>query len=297
MKKLNFQSAPHTLEPINLLTIEAYQTRVRLHSQLNYYISVAPKCAYSLHSSEFTKNTSEFIAKCCHFHGCEDENLIEGSTFCTDNYVGEKRIVTGKGKGWYDALYMNHYSRSLEKFALKQKTWKTATNEVLPGQTASEAQFSYSIPKFFARSVGWYHDNTALRYSCQLRETLKNMTGDDIYLRPGSFWYRNPEFGRTVTDPEKRGAYGIANPPGFKFIEANTYNYHGGRQGAKSVDISASEIRDLKYRLSHTDEDSGSEANSKSNNGQHLDGQLSSHGEIETPKRSVKKRRGKKKVM
>ena len=299
MKKFNFQSAPHTLEPINLLTIEAYQTRVRMHSVLNYYISVAPKCAYSLHSAEFTKNTSEFVAKCCHFHGCEPENLLEGSTICTDNFAEEKRIISGKGKGWYDALHVNHYSRSLEKFALKQKTWRTATNEVQPGQTAEEAQSSYSIPKFFARSVGWFHDNTALRYSCQLREVLKNMTGDDVYLRPGSFWYRNPEFGRTVTDPEKRGAYGRANPPGFKFIESNMYNYHGGRQGAKSIDISAAEIKKLNSSSPIIDEDLGTDAtlNSHLSNGLRLRGTLPLPGETETPKRSGKKRRRNKQVM
>ncbi len=38
--KLQFPPAPHILEPINLLTIEAYQTRMAEPSKMNYYTSV-----------------------------------------------------------------------------------------------------------------------------------------------------------------------------------------------------------------------------------------------------------------
>ena len=48
MSKLNFPSTPHLLEPVNLLTIEAYQTRVNLPGKMNYYTTVAQKCAYQV---------------------------------------------------------------------------------------------------------------------------------------------------------------------------------------------------------------------------------------------------------
>ena len=38
--KLQFPPTPHILEPINLLTIEAYQTRMKAEGKMNYYTSV-----------------------------------------------------------------------------------------------------------------------------------------------------------------------------------------------------------------------------------------------------------------
>ena len=76
MTKLNFPSTPHILEPVNLLTIEAYQTRMKQPSKMNYYTSVSPKCAYKLRSLDFTNISSEFVANCCHFHGCEGHDMV-----------------------------------------------------------------------------------------------------------------------------------------------------------------------------------------------------------------------------
>ena len=53
------------------------------------------------------------------------------------------------------------------------------------------------------------------------------MTGESVYLRPGTFWYRNAEFGKHVSDPEKRGRYGRPNPPDYKFSDGNIFHYHG----------------------------------------------------------------------
>lgn len=242
MKKYNFQSTPHILEPINLLTIEAYQTRVKKLSVLNYYDSTAPKCVYVLNSPLFTNITSEFIAKCCHFHGCEKTDKIEGSAFCVDNFDIQNPLISGKYKPWYQPLVVHHYSRSLEKFTIKQKTWKTASDTILPGQDPVAASKSYDITKFFGRSIGWYHDRTMLRYSCQLREILREKTGQSIYLRPGSFWYRNPEYGRIVTDPMKRGSQAERNSTEFKFTDLNPYNYHGKGHGDPNVDESSQEF-------------------------------------------------------
>ena len=48
-----------------------------------------------------------------------------------------------------------------------------------------------------------------------------------MFLRHGNFWYRNPEFGKEVSDPDKRGRYGRQNKEGFSFKEFNPYHYHG----------------------------------------------------------------------
>ena len=96
---------------------------------------------------------------------------------------------------------------------------------------------------FFHRTYGWVHDSSALRFSCLIRheisQTYSNIshhhhqvaqtkhsklsksnermkeglltTSDESknrrvsFLRAGDDWYRNPEFGRTISDGEKRG--------------------------------------------------------------------------------------------
>ena len=239
--KNNFQSSPHILEPINLLSIEAYQTRMKARSKMNYYTSVAPKCGYQLKSPEYRNETSEYIARCCHFHGCQEHDFSTESDVCRRRSADENWRISGKGLKWADGMVINHYSRSLEKFALKQKTWKTSSGEVRAGESGDSAASNYDIPKFLARSVGFHHDVIALRYSCQLREVLANMTGESVYLRPGSFWFKNPEFGKTISDPDKRGRYGRTNAPGFKYIDSNPYNYHGGVH----VDRSAAEKKKI----------------------------------------------------
>lgn len=234
IEKLNFQSTPHLLEPVNLLTIEAYQTRMRDVARMSYYTTVASKCAYVLNGPKFSNISAQFIATCCHFHGCQGHDFIDKDRFCKDNFNSEAYKLMGKGMPWYQIAVANHYSRSLEKYALKQKTWKTATGESKAGEDSAQAAKSYDIPKFLSRNLGWMHDNTALRYSCQLREVLQNMTRNgttvEPYMRPGTFWYRNAEFGRLVSDPDKRGRYGRPNPPGYKFSDGNPYHYFGEKQ-------------------------------------------------------------------
>jgi hypothetical protein len=227
ISKNNFQSSPHLLEPVNLLTIEAYQSRMPITSKMSYYTTVAPKCAYQLTNRHFSVNTTQYIVECCHFHGCQGWDFKENTKFCTENHKVESAALSGKKKKWYDAFIINHYSRSLEKYCLKSKTWRTASGEVKAGQSSEDAAKSYDISKFLSRNIGWHLDNIALRYSCQLRETLREMTGENVYLRPGTQWYRNAEFGKEVTDPDKRGRYGRPNPPGFKFSHKNPYHYHG----------------------------------------------------------------------
>lgn len=156
--KFNYQQTPHTLEPVNLLTIEAYHNRMKGAGKMNYYMSVAQKCSYRLLGSDFRANSSEFIAYCCHFHGCQGYDFTANTRICTDNHKAEIHKLTG-GKGWYDALGINHYSRSLEKYAMKAKTWRTASGEVKAGESGDAVAKSYDIPKFLARNVGWFFDD------------------------------------------------------------------------------------------------------------------------------------------
>ena len=82
---------------------------------------------------------------------------------------------------------------------MKQTTWDTAG-----------AGRDYDIYNFIDRVLGAKFDDSAVVWGCQLRELLRNRTGEADYLRPGDDWYRNPEFGRTVANPRKRGRNGAA---------------------------------------------------------------------------------------
>jgi hypothetical protein len=89
------------------------------------------------------------------------------------------------------------YSRSLEKFLQKQQHYETASH----GK-------QYDIANFFERSFGYFYDPVAVTWGCAVREVLRARTGVKDYVRPGDSWYRNPEFGRSVEDPYKRGRHG-----------------------------------------------------------------------------------------
>lgn len=101
---------------------------------------------------------------------------------CRDLLNGEEMWkITGKHKPWYTLPLIYHYARSLEKYVLKQQTWDTAGQ----GQ-------DYDINNYFMRLSGFTFDNSAVKWGCQVREVLRNYTGEADYVRPGDFWYRNP---------------------------------------------------------------------------------------------------------
>jgi len=236
-EKFNFQVSPHILEPVHLLTIEAYRLRMKTPGKMSYYTTVSKKCglvlthpfykAYKLQNNE--SDIGQYLTECCNFHGCQAE---KNPPVChANNHKLMQSVLQGTGRPWYNAFVMFHYSRSLEKFALKGKTWTSATGEVQKGATEESASKGYNIPTFLARNLGWTTDASALRYTCQLREHLREKTGEQIYLRPGNAWYRNAEFGKLVSDPDKRGRYGRENPEGFRYADRNPYVYHGKALG------------------------------------------------------------------
>ena len=219
--KLNFPSTPHIAEPVHLLTIEAYQTRNPVPVRMDYYMNTQPKYGYFLNRTGYSENLIKFIAYCCTFHGCNYQDRLKDSNICSNGAA--KGYFKHDGRGCR-AGYINHYSRSLEKFALKSKTWETA-KDGSPGDATA-----YDVLEFLKRSIGWKYDPTALRYSCQLREVLSSVTGNSTFLRSGHHWIRNVEFGRPIDDPQKRGRFGHPLPEGFTYRDGNRYHYHGEKQ-------------------------------------------------------------------
>ena len=52
LNKWNFQSAPHTLEPVNLLTLEAYHMRMKRERAMTYFKTVGRKIALQLNGEK-----------------------------------------------------------------------------------------------------------------------------------------------------------------------------------------------------------------------------------------------------
>lgn len=74
--------------------------------------------------------------------------------FCWD--LQKRELVKVLNAPWPETSFIiHHYARSLEKFTVKQRSWKQHVNA------------GYDIGRFLERSHGWTFDNTALRYSCQ----------------------------------------------------------------------------------------------------------------------------------
>jgi hypothetical protein len=126
LDKYAFPAIPHILEPVDLLTIEAYQSRMNSLNNMNYFAHTAKKCSYPLHLLPgFTTTTQRYVAECCRFHGCESHNLRVNNSFCSD-HRNQTHLVQNRGRPWVQAFQVNHYARSLEKFSLKQRSWHTA---------------------------------------------------------------------------------------------------------------------------------------------------------------------------
>ena len=193
--KLNFASSPHIAEPVHLLTIEAYQARNPVVGKMDSFMTVMPKCGYFLRHPSYNEELVRYVAYCCTLHGCVDRDRLKNSTVCSEG--GKKGYFKQRWLQCTFAGRIHHYSRSFEKFALKARTWETARDG-----TAQDAT-SYSVPMFLKRSYGWMYDPSALRYSCQLRELLAQVTGNATFYRAGSNWIRNQEFGRPLNNPKK----------------------------------------------------------------------------------------------
>jgi len=126
----------------------------------------------------------------------------------------ERWNIEGKHFKWKDGLHMHHYARSLEKYMLKQKTWETAGGADSRG---------YDFYHFLDRTLGFTYDDSALSWTCQLRDLLRERTNESDYIRPGDFWYRNPEFGKVVLDSNKRGRGGSGLHKQLRDPEMNPY--------------------------------------------------------------------------
>lgn len=220
--KYNYPGLVHTLEPVNQLIIEAYLTRFSKVKYMNFYSSVQAKFVYKLTGSEwglgepstvrmpdgnvfneamnlsFT-NTHTFLSNCCFFHGCEF-NMRNKNSMCSQlehaiNLTTTFEVSPFKQKHAVYGLRMNHYARSLEKFAVKAKTWETS------GHISHD---DYSIKEHLNRGFGWDYDPVALMYACDVRKEISRAralvapstdasgsyvtnSGSRVSARPGKF--------------------------------------------------------------------------------------------------------------
>ena len=243
--KYQFPPTPHILEPIHLLTIEAYQTRNTHEDKMNYYSSVSRKVALKLTGQpDYNANTTKMMIHCCDFHGCGNYKFYKG---CPDLIFAETGNIIGKHRKWMNTPHMHHYARSLEKYVLKQQTWETASAENSEG---------YDIYNFFNRLTGWEYDDSAVFWGCAVRAKLAEMTGEVNYVRPGDSWYRNPEYGKAVEDPKKRGRNGAGYGKKLGPREMNPYPIFDTYQNAHKTYVDpARRVRGRRLASSNANND------------------------------------------
>jgi hypothetical protein len=183
--RVNFASTPHILEPIDLLTIEAYKYRMAVYGQMSFFRKVQPKIYFYL-KRPVKPEFEIFIKECCDIHTC--------SLNCSTTQPREvlEYANTAIHNSTSTPVSIFHYARSLEKYDMKRKTWSQYNN------------MAYSLSEFLDRNLGRSLDvRASRRYGCEVREILQTMTGEDIFLRPGNFWYRNVEYNRSLLDEGK----------------------------------------------------------------------------------------------
>ena len=184
LDKWNFNSVPHLLEPVNLLTIEAYHSRMPSMGAMTFFKTVYAKSALRLTGPEYEHKENQSVIKnyvrLCNFHGCFAPKRPPFS-----NISGLNRIFMTSPRSNFpqQAPVIFHYSRSLEKFSLKARSWRTSGG------------VGYNLIHFLDRNIGWVYDDRAIMYGCQVRKILRERSGKAIFYRPGDFWYRNVEFG------------------------------------------------------------------------------------------------------
>mmetsp|Transcript_21222 Transcript_21222/g.35744 ORF Transcript_21222/g.35744 Transcript_21222/m.35744 type:complete len:451 (+) Transcript_21222:171-1523(+) len=187
--RVNFASTPHTVEPIDLLTIEAYTFRMAVYGQLNYFHKIQPKLYFYL-KRPVDNSYKAFIQNCCDIHSC----LLNCSANQPSEVLQYMNNVHNMSKTSTLPLPVSifHYARSLEKYDLKMRTWATYNT------------MNYSLTEFLDRNLGRTPDvRASTRYACAVRDILRTMTKENVFLRRGDFWYRNVEFNRSLLDSEK----------------------------------------------------------------------------------------------
>ena len=109
LDKLQFPPVPHIQEPISLLTIEAYQTRVRANGRMNYYTGVMPKIAIWLSGNpRYTNKTTESLIKCCDFHNCNNHKFFGE---CRKLIPEQIKNLSIDGLPWVQPPHIHHYAR------------------------------------------------------------------------------------------------------------------------------------------------------------------------------------------
>jgi hypothetical protein len=106
------------------------------------------------------------VSRCCTLHGCR----LRDDPFCAQNNQ-QLGVLFRKKNKFSNDLVLFHYSRSLEKFGLKSKTWETASGSDPTG---------YNVMHFMERNFGRHADRSALAYACQLRRNLADMTSESV---------------------------------------------------------------------------------------------------------------------
>lgn len=146
------QASPHTLEPISLLTVEAYQLRMGQENQLTYFKNVSSKVALQINHPLYQDAQRDYMTHCCNSFGCG----LTKKKRCRDLMVsGVAPALHGiqqpedTTREFPSPLVIFRYARSLEKFELQYSVNKDSSSD-------SPAQ---------GQNVGLYMDQSVGKHS------------------------------------------------------------------------------------------------------------------------------------
>lgn len=129
---LSLQATPHTLEPIDLLTVEAYQVRMRQENQMTYFKNVSSKVALRLNDPSFQDIQRDYMIHCCNPFQCG----LSKKTRCRD--VMRSGVAPSLHgifqpedtlREFPSPIVIFHYTRSLERFELQYSVNKDSSSK------------------------------------------------------------------------------------------------------------------------------------------------------------------------
>jgi hypothetical protein len=204
MDRYQYTAAPHLLEPIDLLTIEAYNVRYLDVNRYNFYgPDVLPKMVFRLSGydlmassgAEKQKNKllKEFnmadynsdadssfsvselwLSNCCYQFGCEfpkDGSLCD--KLSQYHAGGGFDPVTGKpNPGKFDSRQQSNKARHwlrINKYTRSLEKFQFKQRGEPPGSSA------YDVRQYMDKAYGWHFDPIALVYSCLVRYDINQM--------------------------------------------------------------------------------------------------------------------------
>ena len=124
------QASPHTVEPVDLLTIEAYQLRMAKENQLTHFKTVPSKVALRLNHPSYQDSHRAYLIHCCNAFGCGLKKKICRDVSAVVPALHGIQQPEDTAREVLSPFVIFRYARSLEKFELQYSVNKDSTSDL-----------------------------------------------------------------------------------------------------------------------------------------------------------------------